>query len=96
MELKDYFENTEGSGILATADSDGKVDTAIYARPHFLEDGTMAWIMRDRLTHLNLQSNPHVHRERARLQRKTLFFNKSSGRTGFRAATFRAAAPIHT
>ena len=60
MELKEYFENTEGSGILATADSDGKVDAAIYARPHFMEDGTIALIMRDRLTHLNLQSNPHA------------------------------------
>ncbi len=60
MELKDYFENTEGSGILATADSDGKVDAAVYARPHIMDDGTIALIMRDRLTHHNLQSNPHA------------------------------------
>jgi hypothetical protein len=58
MELKEYFENTEGTGVLATADGDGKVDAAIYARPHFLADGTIAMIMRDRLTHFNLQSNP--------------------------------------
>ena len=60
MELREYFENTEGSGILATADSDGKVDAAVYGRPHFMEDGTIALIMRDRLTHHNLQSNPHA------------------------------------
>ena len=60
MELKEYFEETEGSGILATADGDGKVDAAVYARPHFMEDGTIAMIMRDRLTHNNLQSNPHA------------------------------------
>lgn len=60
MELKDYFENTKGVGVLATADADGKVDAAIYARPHFMEDGTIAMIMRDRLTHHNLQSNPHA------------------------------------
>ncbi len=60
MELKDYFENTKGVGVLATADGDGKVDAAIYARPHFMEDGTLAVIMRDRLTHHNLQSNPHA------------------------------------
>ncbi len=60
MELKEYFEDTAGSGILATADSDGKVDAAIYARPHIMDDGTIALIMRDRLTHLNLQSNPHA------------------------------------
>ena len=57
MELKDYFENTKGTGVMATADADGKVDAAIYARPHFMEDGTLAFIMRDRLTHHNLQSN---------------------------------------
>ncbi len=60
MDLKEYFENTEGSGILATADSDGKVDAALYGRPHFMDDGTIALIMRDRLTHHNLQSNSHA------------------------------------
>ena len=60
MELKDYFESTKGEGVMATADADGKVDAAIYARPHFMEDGTIAMIMRDRLTHHNLQSNPHA------------------------------------
>ena len=60
MELKQYFENTEGNGILSTADGNGLVDAAIYSRPHFMDDGTIAWIMRDRLTHHNLQSNPHA------------------------------------
>ncbi len=60
MELKEYFENTEGSGILATADGNGQVDAALYGRPHFMDDGTIALIMRDRLTHHNLQSNSHA------------------------------------
>lgn len=60
MNLYDYFENTEGRGILSTADGDGNVDAAVYARPHVMEDGTLAMIMRDRLTHHNLQSNPHA------------------------------------
>jgi len=60
MELKQYFASKKGVGVLATADADGKVDAAIYARPHFMEDGTLAVIMRDRLTHHNLQSNPHA------------------------------------
>lgn len=55
--LQEYFENTKGVGVLATADDKGKVDAAIYSRPHFLEEGKMAFIMRDRLTHHNLQSN---------------------------------------
>jgi hypothetical protein len=41
MELKEYFEQTHGRGVLATADSDGKVDAAVYSRPHILEDGTL-------------------------------------------------------
>lgn len=56
-QLKDYFESNKGFGVLATADSSGKVDAAVYSRPHFLEEGTLAFIMRDRLTHHNLQSN---------------------------------------
>lgn len=58
MSLKAYFENTKGTSVLATANKDGKVGAAIYSRPHFLEDGSLAFIMRDRLTHDNLQSNP--------------------------------------
>jgi hypothetical protein len=60
MSLEEYFEETTGLGVLATADSEGKVDAAVYARPHFMDDGTVAFIMRDRLTHHNLQSNPHA------------------------------------
>lgn len=60
MNLKEYFENTEGTGVLATSDSQGKVNAAVFARPHILEDGTAAMIMRDRLTRSNLQSNPHA------------------------------------
>lgn len=60
MELKKYFEETKGVGIMATADGKGKVDTAVYAKPHFMEDGTIAFIMADRLTHNNLQSNNHA------------------------------------
>jgi hypothetical protein len=60
MSLKEYFDTANGVGILSTADSDGKVDAAVYARPHFMEDGAMAFIMRDRLSHHNLQSNPHA------------------------------------
>ena len=58
MELSDYFKQAKGLGVLATADNAGRVDTAVYSRPHFMEDGTLAFIMKDRLSHTNLQSNP--------------------------------------
>ncbi len=37
------------------------MNAAIYARPHFMEDGTLAFVMRDRLTHSNLQGNSYAH-----------------------------------
>ena len=60
MDLRAYFENTKGFGVLSTADKQGKVDAAVYSRPHVMEDGTIASIMRDRLTHENLKTNPHA------------------------------------
>jgi hypothetical protein len=60
MKLDEYFENTKGRGVLATADGSGRVDAAVYARPKVLDEGTVAFIMRDRLTHANLQTNPHA------------------------------------
>ena len=58
MKLNKYFETVQGSGVLATADTSGKVDAAIYSKPHLMDDGTLAFIMREHLTHENLQSNP--------------------------------------
>jgi hypothetical protein len=60
MQLQEYFENASGVGVMSTADSGGKVDAAIYARPHVMTDGTIAFIMRERLTHKNLQENPYA------------------------------------
>lgn len=60
MELKNYFTNQNGTGILSTADGSGKVDAAIYARPHVMEDGTVVMIMRDRLSRKNLLENPYA------------------------------------
>lgn len=58
MTLREYFENTKGYGVLATADAAGKVDVAVYARPHVMDEKTVAFIMAERLTHENLKSNP--------------------------------------
>ena len=63
MKLSEYFEKAKGVGVLATADAEGNVNTAIYARPHFLDpsdDSTLAFIMSDRLCHANVQANPHA------------------------------------
>jgi hypothetical protein len=75
MDLKSYFDNTTGTGILSTANGKGIVDAAIYARPHIMADGTVAFIMRDRLSHENLGSNPHA---------VYLFIEEGPGRKGVR------------
>ncbi len=60
MNIRDYFENRSGTGYLATSDAAGRVDIAVYSRPHVQQDGTLAFGMADRLTHANLQENPHA------------------------------------
>ena len=60
MKLSEYFEKKKGRGIIATADSRGKVGMAVYARPHFINEKTVAFIMADRLMHKNLQTNPNA------------------------------------
>jgi hypothetical protein len=75
MKLKDYLEKKNGISILSTADKDGKVTTAIYSKPRFLEDNTIAFIMRERLTYHNLQTNPHA---------AFMFIEESAGYQGIR------------
>ena len=60
MDLKQYFEQNKGLGVLATANAQGKVDAAIYARPHVIDEKTVAFIMRDHMTYANIKSNPKV------------------------------------
>ena len=60
MNLKEYFDTNHGTGVLASADKNGMVDAAIYSRPHVFEDGTVAFLMRERLTYHNVQANPYA------------------------------------
>lgn len=80
MDLKAYFEKTDGMGILSTADSDGNVDTALYGRPHMQDDNTFALIMQPRLSYANLQTNPkavYMYIEKAQgYQGKRLYIEK--------------------
>lgn len=60
MNLSEYFEKTGGRGILSTADASGRVNAAIYSRPYVVDNGTVAFIMAERLTHANLQESPYA------------------------------------
>ncbi|MDY6893032.1 MAG: pyridoxamine 5'-phosphate oxidase family protein [Chloroflexota bacterium] len=75
MNLGEYFDQTKGHGVLATADADGKVNAAVYARPYFTNDTTAVFIMAERLSHENVQSNPYA---------AYLFMEAGGGYTGKR------------
>jgi len=61
VKLSDYFATARGTGVLSTADAQGQVNSAVYARPHFLAgDDTCAFIMSNRRSHENVRANPHA------------------------------------
>lgn len=75
MDYREYFKDAKGRGVLATTDARGLVDVAVYAKPHLMDDDTIAFIMRDRLMHHNLQSNSHA---------AYLFLEEETGYNGIR------------
>jgi hypothetical protein len=58
MSLAEYFENIKGLGVLATSDSDGNVDIAVYSRPYKIDENTVAFSMLEKLSYSNIQANP--------------------------------------
>ena len=45
---------------MATAARDGVVNTAVYARPHIIDDQTMVWGMTKGRTYRNITENPQA------------------------------------
>jgi Pyridoxamine 5'-phosphate oxidase len=64
-----------GTGVMATADADGVVNTAIYAFPRGIDEHTVAWGMTARRTYQNLQANPNA---------SFLYVEPGEGYRGFR------------
>jgi len=58
MDLKKYFEDTKGLGVLSTADEKGKVNAAVYSKPQVIDDTHVAFIMGDKRMHANIKKNP--------------------------------------
>jgi len=74
--LSEYFEKTQGIGVLATTDASGQVNQAIYGRPHFPDDDeTCSFIMSNRLSHDNVKHSPSA---------SYLFIEKGAGYVGKR------------
>jgi hypothetical protein len=63
VKLNEYFDTAKGFGVLATSDESGKVNVAVYTRPHFDDEKNermLAFIMADRLNYANIQKNPNA------------------------------------
>jgi hypothetical protein len=79
MNLSEYFDTSKGVGVLSTANSLGNVNAAIYARPHFIDERTIAFIAGDRVTHANLQTNAsavYLFKEKDAYEGKRLYLTK--------------------
>lgn len=79
MDLKEYFAAAKGHGILSTADATGAVNSAVYATPHFMEDGMVAFIMRERKSHRNVTENAsacYLFMEKDRMEGKRLYLRR--------------------
>lgn len=75
MTLKDYFGSRTGTCILASAGRSGQVTAAVYSAPRVLDDGTVCFLMRERLTYRNISENPHA---------ACMFMEHSVGHEGIR------------
>jgi hypothetical protein len=60
MTLREYLDRKEGKSILSSANAEGMPTSTISSKTHVLDDGTIAFVMSERLTHENLKSNPYA------------------------------------
>ncbi len=75
MDLAHYFENTDGTGVLATCGPADRVNQAIYSKPFVVDENTVVFVMKQRLSHQNLRHH---------LKASYLFIEKSAGCKGVR------------
>ena len=59
MNLNELFQQ-QGLGVLGTASKDGAVNTAVYARPHVIDEQTLVWGMTEGRSYRNITENPQA------------------------------------
>jgi len=74
MKLLDMFA-TGGRGVIAASDSSGNVNIAVYAKPHIVDDKTVAWGMTEGRTWVCVKENPRA---------AYLYMNPGPGYSGVR------------
>ena len=76
MNLNELFQK-QGLGVMATTSKDGAVNTAVYTRPHVIDEQTLVWGMTNGRTYRNITENP---------QASFLFRSSDPGFSGVRLA----------
>lgn len=76
MKLSELLTNP-GLAVMSTAAADGSVNSAVYARPHVIDETTLVWGMTDNRTYRNICENRHA---------SFLFKTNSPGFSGVRLA----------
>ncbi len=74
MKLQDMFP-AGGRGVIAASDSSGNVNIAVYAKPHVVDDRTVAWGMTEGRTWAYVKENPKA---------AYLYMNPGPGYSGVR------------
>jgi hypothetical protein len=74
MKLLELFKEA-GRGVIATSNTQGEVNVAVYATPHVVDDSTLAWGMTEGRTYHNIMENPRA---------AYLFMYAGAGYTGAR------------
>ncbi|GFO70084.1 hypothetical protein GMLC_36630 [Geomonas limicola] len=59
MKLAELFPEG-GRGIIATANTQGVINQAVFAVPHVINEETLAWGFSEGRSLLNLRENPHA------------------------------------
>jgi len=60
VDLRKYFKEKKGLGILSTADANGRVNSAVYAEPYVIDVDRVVFIMGDKLSRANVEKNPYA------------------------------------
>jgi len=74
MKLNEMFP-AGGRGIIAASDSSGNVNIAVYAKPHIVDEKTVAWGMTEGRTWACVKENPNA---------AYLYMNPGPGYSGVR------------
>jgi hypothetical protein len=78
MKLVDMFPSG-GRGVIATSDASGKVNIAVYAKPHIVDEKTVAWGMTEGRSWACVKENARA---------AYLYMNPGPGYAGVRLSLF--------